>query len=248
MNGNQKHAKINLYLGKELNCFNMRKFFGILIIAITFFACLFAAIFLAENVAPANIAPVNPNFESSNQLNLLIVVVDQLPEKNPNLISAWSLIFYQNQENGLILLPLSMRYMQNFDQLNEQLRLDSKHNLSSTSINSYQKTFEMKWDANLLIDPDGLSALLSWVSQQQLQYLPADLIALTSNEENTAIFLDNFCGIIESNIMADPEKIDWDQLFPDHFSSPLTKEKLEEIWLSFPLDQTLQCDWQMLIE
>ncbi len=226
----------------------MRKFFGILIIAITFFACLFAAIFLAENVSPATVAPVNPNFELSNQVNMLVLVVDQMAEKDPNLISAWSLIFFQNQENGLILLPLSLRYMPNFDQLNEQLRLDSKHNLSSISINSYQKTFDMKWDGYLLTDLDGLSALLSWVSRQQLQYLPEDLIALTSNHENTEIFLDDFCRTIETNTPADPEQIDWNQLAPAHLTSPLSKEKLEEIWLSYPLDQLLQCEWHMLVE
>lgn len=225
----------------------MRKFFGILIIAITFFACLFAAIYLAENVAPSRNSSVNPNFELTNQSSLLVLVVDQMVEKKPNLISAWTLVFYQNQENGIILLPLGLRYMNNFDQLNQQLRIDSKHNISSITINDYQKTFNMKWDGYLLLDLDGLSSLLAWVSHQELEYSTDQLIALTSNHDNAELFLDDVCRTINGKSPADINQIDWERLSPTHLTSPLTKEKLNDVWLSLPTDQLLQCEWFMLI-
>lgn len=224
----------------------MRKFFGIVIISITFFACLFAAIFLAENVSPATNTRANSRIVTANQYNLLVLVVDKLDKTVPDLISAWSVILYFGNEQGLIIIPLTLPDSGNFNALNEQFRMDKAKHISNTATQFFQKTFEMKWDGTVLIDYEGLTDLLNWVSFSQHNYSVEELQEIIYMTDRVQSFLPKLCTAIMSNKPSDPGLLPMETLAPDHISSAISFENLRDIWLQFDPEKLILCESYLL--
>ncbi len=225
----------------------MRKFFGILIIIITFFACLLAAIYMAEYVAPASTTgSQNANFEAVNQVDLLIVVVDQLQNSNPSLLSAWTVIFYHNPQSGMIFIPLSLRYSNNFEELSQKFHLTKQHTLTSTSFNNFQKTFETEWDGQIVLDTEALTTFLKSLTNQQIILTEEEWVTTTANADNLGTLLDAICASIRSNPVAGPESFTPQALDSNHFSSPFSNDTLSTIWTKNLSDGFPQCEWHLV--
>lgn len=224
----------------------MRKFFGIVIISITFFACLFTAIFLAENISPAPNTLANSRLVTSNQYHLLILVVDEMDSTTPDLISAVSVIFYTGDQQGIIFIPLVYKNSDQYDLVREQIRIDKAKRITSTTVNFFQKTYEMKWDGTILLDRKGLSDLWAWITSLPAADNPMDLPGSFTSMDSLQNLLQTTCNTITTNQLASLETFQLESLIPDHFSSPIALENLQAIWLQFDAEMTMQCEWHFL--
>lgn len=225
----------------------MRKFFGVLIIVITFFACLLAAIYMAEYVAPATITnSQNANFESVNQVNLLVIVVDQLQNPNPTFLSAWSVIIYHGSENGLIIIPLSLRYSENFDELSQKFHLTKQHTLTANSLNNFQKSLETQWDGQIVLDTEGLTALLKITTNQQIVLTEEEWVTTNANSDSLGSLLDAICTSIRSNPISNSEMFTAEIDNTNHLASPYSNETLAELWAKFSEEIYPHCEWHFV--
>ena len=221
----------------------MRKFFGIVFISIIFFACLYAGIYLAENTAPAPKSNTNfVNFESANQNNILLIVVDQLDQSPSNIISAWTIVFYYHKPDGIIILPLSLQEDENYTSVSEIFHLDNKRFITKQSINAFQQEFDMNWDGIILIDFYAIQTILPWVSSQSINYSIEEFMTMTANAESFPSIIEPVCDSISKNL-ASLENLDFESLFNFHLLSNLSDEKLKSIWTKFSSDNRIECEW-----
>ncbi|PKN84356.1 MAG: hypothetical protein CVU46_14380 [Chloroflexi bacterium HGW-Chloroflexi-8] len=224
----------------------MRKFFGILFISIVFFACLFAGIYLAENTVPSQNSNTNlVNFDSSNQINLLILVVDQLNQSPTNYVSAWTVIFYYHLPNGMIILPINLQGDENSQKLTDAFHLDNKRFVTKQTINTFQETFDMKWDGIIMLDLMAAQTILPWVSSQTLNLSIEEFMQSTNNSENVTQILEPLCSSITQN-QNSIENLDWDSIYPSHLLSNLSQEKLVSIWTNLLNENSINCDWHLV--
>jgi len=224
----------------------MRKFFGILLISIVFFACLFAGIYLAENTAPSQNTNTNlVNFDSSNQINLLILVVDQLDQSPTNFISAWTVIFYFHQPNGMMILPINLQGDEKNQKLAEAFHLDNKRFVTKQTINTFQDTFDMKWDGVIMLDLMSIQTILPWVSSQTLNISMEEFLQNSANSENVKKILEPLCSSTTQNL--NPiENLNWEAIYPSHLLSNLSQEKLISIWTDLSSEKSIKCDWYLV--
>ena len=221
----------------------MRKFFGIVFISIIFFACLYAGIYLAENTAPTPKSNTNfVNFESANQYNILLIVVDQLDQSPTNFISAWTIVFYYHYPDGMIFLPLSLQENDNYTHVSEIFHLDNKRFITKQSINAFQQEFDMNWDGIILVDFYAIQTILPWISSQSINYSIEEFMAMTANTESLPSIIEPICGSISQNL-APLENLDFESLLNSHLLSNLSDEKLKSIWTKFSSDNQMDCEW-----
>jgi hypothetical protein len=224
----------------------MRKFFGIALIVIIFFACLFAGINLAENVAPAQDPNSNlVNYGSANQINLLVLVMDQLDQSPSNFISAWTVIFYYQQPNGLMILPISLPGDENHEVLLDSFHLGNNKFITQQTLSAFQKNLEMKWDGVVMLDLKALQELTYWVSTQSLNLSMEETVADSTEAENLNLLLDPLCTSISQNLNS-LENLNWETLYSVHLLSNLPEEKLKSIWTNLSSDNLINCEWVLL--
>jgi len=221
----------------------MRKFFGIVFISIIFFACLFAGIYLAENTAPTPKSNTSfINFESSNQNNILLIIVDQLDKSPTNIISAWSIIFYYHNPDGMIILPLSLQGNENSTKISDIFHLDNKKFITKQSINTFQQEFDMNWDGIILVDMYSIQTILPWISSQSINFSIEEFMTMTDSTENLESIINPICDSITQNLSV-LDDLDFESLFDIHLRSNLSAEKLKLIWTKFSSDHPMKCEW-----
>jgi len=221
----------------------MRKFFGIVFISIIFFACLYAGIYLAENTAPTPKSNTNfVNFESANQNNILLIVVDQLDQSPTNFISAWTIVFYYHNPDGLIILPLSLQGNENNTQISEIFHLDNKKFITKQSINAFQQEFDMNWDGIILVDFYAIQTILPWISSQSINFSIEEIMTMTANTDSLSSLIEPICDSISQNL-APLELLNFESIFNSHLLSNLSEEKLKSIWTKFSTENLMDCEW-----
>ncbi len=146
----------------------MRKFIRIFVIVVLFFSCLFVGIYLAEfadTEKPASTGSLN--LEKSNQENILVVVVDQLEQSTPEFLSAWSIILHYSESSGIMLVPLSSNTEKNFNDISRNFRLDSHKNPNSKTEKYFEDTYNVQWDAVVVMDLQAVQLFSNWISKNE---------------------------------------------------------------------------------
>lgn len=221
----------------------MRKFFAIVFISVIFFACLYAGIYLAETTAPVAQPKSNQvNFESANQLNVLLIVTDQVDQSPTNFISAWTIIFYYHKPSGIIILPLSLRDNENYNRVTELFHLDNKRFITKQSLNSFQQEFDMKWDGTIMVDLVAIQSIFPWISSQTVNPTIEEFLMKTTSSGSVSEIIDPVCNSL-SQYVNPVENLNWESIYNTHLLSNLPEEKLKSIWTNFSEQENIECDW-----
>jgi len=212
----------------------MQKFLRLLIILFLFIVCLLIGANLANVTLPENNNKTNLVEVDETQTQFLIFVIDNFENRKPQLQSIWSVIFYFQDSNGIMFIPLTDKTQPNFDELEKSFILTPGRELNERTIKFFNTKFRTKWNASIVFDQIALTHLLKWVSNNQINETP-DSLSLTTIHINT------LCTSLPNNIPS-IEELDWTLLYPDHFKSNLSTDQMKSIWHKFEDSSSLLCE------
>ncbi len=209
----------------------MQKFFRVFIVIIFFFACLFAGVYLAGFTNSDSQQSLSTNeLDNTNQVNLLVFVVNQFDEKKPEFHSAWSVILYYPNPKGFVLVPLSSLSENNQNEISRNFKLDSKKFPTKNTIKFHEDKFNAQWDGEIVLDIQAIQFLLNWLTNDSISIDP-----MFQNEESNSIENINkttisLCKYLSDNPLPDWNKLNVSTIFQSHFQSSLSNESMEKIW------------------
>ncbi|HZK62340.1 MAG TPA: hypothetical protein VFC41_09690 [Anaerovoracaceae bacterium] len=221
----------------------MRKFIRIFVIFVLFFSCLFVGVYLAEfadTEKPASTGSLN--LEKSNQENILVIVVNQLEQSTPEFLSAWSIILHYPESSGIILVPLSSSTEKNFNEISRTFRLDSQKNPNSKTEKYFKDTFNVQWDAVVVMDLHAVQLFSNWISKNENSINITNTINKpqdSNNKYKTAIEL---CNLISNQKFPQWELLDSSAIFDDHFHAQIPIDEFKLLWSRFSNENQSKCE------
>ena len=221
----------------------MRKFIRILVIIVLFFSCLFVGVYLAEfadTEKPATTGSLD--LEKNNQINVLVVIVDQLEQSNPEFLSAWSLILHYPESNGLILVPLSSSTDKNYTDLARNFRLDSKKNPNSKTQKYFEDTFNVRWDAVVVMDLHAVQLFTNWISNNEFPVNISEALNHPLDPENKYKNAFELCKLISNRTFPQWELLDSAAISEEHFHTQLPIDELNSLWSKLSNEYQSKCE------
>lgn len=221
----------------------MRKFIRVFIIIVLFFSCLFVGVYLAEFSDTENPPSLNSfDLENSNQINVLVFVVNKLEESKSELLSAWSIILYYPNPGGMMMVPLSSSTEANFNEITRNFRLDSRNVPNSKTEKYFEETFDAQWDATVVMDLHSVQLFTNWISKGEYTFNLSDEIINPQDSGNKYGSEKEFCNLISKKLLPQWELLDSDAISEDHFFSQNSIEDLKIIWLKLITGNSPKCE------
>jgi hypothetical protein len=242
-----KSEKVNLPQTNQNH--KMQKFFRIFIILIFFFACLIAGVYLAGFTNSDTQLTENPiDIENSNQINLLIFVVDQLDVKKPEFHSAWSVILYYPNPKGIVLVPLSSVSENTNNEILRNFKLDSKNFPNKKTIKFNEEKFNTQWDAVIILDLHAVQYFVDWLTERNVTIDPSIQNGGIDALENINNVSTNVCKYLSNHLLPEWENLDLRTISKTHYQSTLTDESLGNFWKVMHAENSPKCEVIQLIE
>jgi len=224
----------------------MRKLVIVLTI-IAFMACFGIGLYLAEIVPGTGILKGDSGKvqlstpASRSQHNILVIRVDDLQSKSPQLVSIWGLIVYY-PEPKLIFQRVYPLGMVDQNQIKGSFSLSARKIPSQSFLKILNEKLNIQWDNYILIDNLASDAFSTWaggppVGQPETLADPSLLIKV----EGEAVR--QVCAKFSTQSQGQRDSFNWEQVVPDHL--------LTDIPLDFGLlslnrlnktGQAIQCD------
>jgi len=213
----------------------MQKFLRILVVILLFMMCLLIGAKLANISLEGDQSTFKqPGAQENLQHRLLVFVVDELNDNNPNLISVWSVIIYYQDAKGIMFIPLTDNTMEDFREYKRSFLLKENKFPQDKSLKFFNTKFKTRWDATIVLDDYAKKYLIGWLNQTSeinntFEYLEIDII-------------DQLCTTLTSrqeNLLKSP---DWNLIIPAHFTTDLTFENMQELWQKLGFSEEFLCD------
>ncbi len=133
--------------------------------------------------------------EVQSQTNILFISVDTDEKPNPRLVSLWGLFFSTNNLYVAEIIPLypSTDSMKDTVLLSEFYLTPNKH-LDQKFLDLSQKTFEVKWDAYIVVNQKEI-AELSRILGMGMETTDSS----TASEEPDTVLLNQLCTFLKSS-------------------------------------------------
>ncbi|MCD4672455.1 MAG: hypothetical protein K8R77_07325 [Anaerolineaceae bacterium] len=166
------------------------------------------------------------------QKNIIIIHVDDLESRDPQLVSVWSLFSVITEQTYITMKPL---YPATFPdpalaQLADSLDLNTRKQPSQGFLNILQ-AYQLEWDGYILVDHQGILEMHQWLVGTPTATLNSqgnpdpDLIL----QEETLLFNGICRGLNQAGTA--PQKSDqWDTIFPGHLKTNVSMSKLIGQW------------------
>ena len=214
----------------------MQKFLRILIIIFLFMMCLLIGAKLANvSLSGDENIVINNNTQDQNQLRFLVFIVDELNKKNPELISVWSVIIYDQDSSGLMFIPLTDVNASGFKDIKRSFILTTEKDPHEKTIKFFNTKFKTKWDAHIVLDRYAVEYLVKWITQDSL-----DVNSMV--EVSKPVLIQNMCAFITSRELNPIETIEWTLINPDHFKTNLPFERIVGGWQNLSNSNVILCE------
>jgi len=213
----------------------MQKFLRILVVILLFMMCLLIGAKLANISLEGDQSTVKqPGAQENLQHRLLVFVVDELNDNNPNLISVWSVIIYYQDAKGIMFIPLTDNTMEDFREYKRSFLLKENKFPQDKSLKFFNTKFKTRWDATIVLDDYAKKYLIGWLNQTS---------DINNTFENLEIdIVDQLCATLTSRQENSLESPDWNLIIPAHFSTDLTFENMQELWQKLGSSEEFLCE------
>lgn len=213
----------------------MHKSLRILIIIFLFTMCLLIGAKLANvSLSGDENIVINNNNQDQNQIRFLVLIVDELNKKNPELSAVWSVIIYDQDSSGLMFIPLTDVNADGFKDINRSFILTEK-NPHEKTIKFFNTKFKTKWDAYIILDRYAVEYLLKWISRDSLNV--NSMVELSKPN-----FIQNMCTSITSGELIALDSLEWTLISPDHFKTNLTFDRIVDGWQKLSESNVILCE------
>lgn len=185
-----------------------------------------ASIFQNRNLPSIQVAGVEPT-TTPQQQNFLIVHVDDLSVKKPNLISSWSVFIYPANPPHLMVMPLTPQSEpEKQKDLNKSFKITTDKRLSNIYLSRIEQSYALDFDGYFVVDDTSSNLFTSWLTGDFPAAMETGMeTAIHSNwsYDREASAWSQFCEInISGSAASYFNSINWNQVLPDHFSTNLS--------------------------
>jgi hypothetical protein len=169
----------------------------------------------------------------STQKNIVIIYVDDLDAKDPQLVSVWSLFSVVNEQSYITMTPLYPGTVPDpaLSLLTSSFDLNGRKKPVKGFLEALQ-AFQVTWDGYILVDHQGMMALHQWLAGN-----PADLGLTDQGSKDAAMILQEeslvltgICHGLNQTGPAPGESTQWDAIFPDHLKTDLSMRSIIPHW------------------
>jgi hypothetical protein len=168
----------------------------------------------------------------SAQRNIVVVHVDDLGVKHPQLVSVWSVFFVANEQTYITMAPLYPGTVPDpaASLLASSFDLNGRKKPAKEFLKALQ-AYQVVWDGYILVDDQGMMGLQQWLGGNH------GSISLTGQSSNTAamvlqeerLLLAGVCyGLNQAGPIPD-ESVQW-RAISDHFKTDLPMRRVLPHW------------------
>ena len=182
----------------------------------------------------------------SAQKNIVVIHVDDLSAKDPQLLSVWSLFSVANEQTYITMTPLYPGTVPDpaLSKLASSFDLNGRKKPAKNFLEALQ-AFQVTWDGYILVDQQGMMAMHQWLAG-----IPSNLSLVDQGGNDAAmilqeesLLLSGICYGLNQTGSAPDETAQWDAIFPDHLKTDLSMRKIIPHWEYMNEVQTpLVCD------
>lgn len=214
----------------------MQKFLRILIIIFLFTMCLLIGARLANvSLSGDENIVINNNTQEQNQIRFLVMIVEELNKKNPELKSVWSVIIYHQDSSGFMFIPLTDVNTDGFKDIKRSFILTTDKDPHEKTIKFFNTKFKTKWDAYIVLDQYAVEYLLKWITRDSLN--DNSMVELSK-----PVLIQNMCVSIVSSELNPLESLDWTLINPDHFKTDLPFDRIVDRWQNLSNSDVILCE------
>lgn len=169
----------------------------------------------------------------SAQKNIVVIHVDDLDAKNPELVSVWSLFSLVNEQTYLTMTPLYPGTVPDpaLSRLASTFDLNGRKKPAKDFLEALQ-AFQVTWDGYILVDHQGMMALNEWLGGNPSSIRLVDQgnndAAMILQEES--LLLTGICHGLNQTGFAPDESAQWGAVYPDHLKTDLSMRKIIPQW------------------
>jgi hypothetical protein len=169
--------------------------------------------------------------ETLQQKNYLVILVNDLQSKNPELLAIWSVLATESPTDMINFISLfpTVNYSTN-DQLVSLFNLRNDSVLTTTSLRRLSRVFDLKTDGYFIIDNAAFLTFAANAGIDQLEVLtetPKALEEVGSIRSSTSEFFNTICDFFSSGAATSFfSKIDWNAAIPAHMESDNTPDEI----------------------
>lgn len=176
----------------------------------------------------------------STQKNIVVIHVDDLDAKHPQLISVWSVFSVVNQQTYITMTPLYPGVVPDpaVSQLASSFELNGRKKPAKNFLTALD-AFQVNWDGYILVDQEGMVRLHQWLAGNH----NINLIgqggsdpALVLQEES--LLLTGICYGLNQTGTAPDDSAQWDAIFSDHLKTDLSMRNIIPYWQQMNAVQT----------
>jgi hypothetical protein len=178
---------------------------------------------------------IHNNTQEQNQIRFLVLIVDELNTKNPELKSVWSIIIYDQDSSGLMFIPLSDVNVDGFKDIERSFILTTEKDPHEKTIKFFNTKFKTKWDAFIVLDHYAVEYLLKWITWDSL-----DVNSMV--EFSKPNLIQNLCAAILSRELNPLETLEWTLISPDHFKTNLPFDRIVDVWKNLSNSNAILCE------
>jgi hypothetical protein len=217
----------------------MRKFFRIVLLLCFISSCLFIGLILGKvTLSTLDLPPKVTVEEPSNQIRLIIFVVNPQVEEAPTLLSIWSVIMYFGEPKSIVFIQLITSEESNFPDLESKIKFNDQNNPSAETIRYLEKIYGTHWEGSVILDNYAVQYLSAWLSKKEHILSPEQIF----NPDNNVIDIEALCTQIEQITPNHIGVIEWTNLIPHHFRTDLPFERVMASWQQMEGNSPIQCE------
>ena len=214
----------------------MQKFLRVIIIISLFVICLLIGANLANiSLTDNQVKPVSQIQEDETQTRILVYVVDNFEKRKPELMSIWSVIFYYQDSQGLMFVPLVFDADENFNEYEKSFIVTADRTIHERTIKFFNTKFRTNWNSYIIMDQAAVSYLTSWISLNEIKEVSIDNESLGGN-------IEKICSLLLNHQIAQIDGIEWSLIFPHHMNSDLSIEQMKNLWEKLSGSNLILCE------
>ena len=176
----------------------------------------------------------------STQKNVVVIHVDDLHAKNPQLISVWSLFSVLNGQTYITMTPLYPGIVPDpaVSQLASSFDLNGRKKPAKDFLETLQ-VFQVEWDGYILVDQQGLMALHQWLAgNHNINLIGQGGSDPTLILQEESLLLTGICYGLNQTGPAPDESVQWDAIYPEHIKTDLSMRTIAQYWQQINQQQT----------
>jgi len=171
------------------------------------------------------------------QINLIMVDVDDLTKRSPNLLSVWGVFLKIDKNNSMEIAYKPLYPAPDSPNVNGEIdnlfSLDRTNGLSPQFLQYLADTYSFPWDNYIALDHRAVTILSDWITG-----IPADIQSdkpsnvdeeqALVNEQGTLLL--DICQSLTQESLQGKSPLDWQKILPAHFLTNQSERTLLDNW------------------